>query len=148
MENPEQVFIPAVGLILVLLLLLWLLSRRRKSVQKRQSKTDTTNPDADMAEPTLASADDAGEASGGDNSAETADADDEEAFTVFRRDTSGQEGEAPTLSEAAHEHAERLAAIEQEMLALRELYQNEQISRDVYVAETRALYSEAKALIS
>jgi len=143
MENPEQVFIPAVGLILVLLLLLWLLSRRRKSAQKKQAQTDTSNTEAEMAEPTLSSGDE------GDG-ADLPDEDDDAAFTVFRRDTGGQDAEnaAPALSEAAHENAERLTAIEQEMLALRELYQNEQISRDVYVAETRALYAEAQALIS
>ena len=39
-----------------------------------------------------------------------------------------------------------LKAIEQQMLAVREKYQNGQILQDVYVAETRRLYNSAKAV--
>jgi hypothetical protein len=39
-----------------------------------------------------------------------------------------------------------LAAIEQEMLAVRQLYADGHILKDVYVAETRRLYGKAKAL--
>jgi len=41
---------------------------------------------------------------------------------------------------------EDLAAIEQEMLAVRQLYADGHILKDVYVAETRRLYGKAKAL--
>ena len=39
-----------------------------------------------------------------------------------------------------------LAAIEQEMLAVRQLYADGHILKDVYVAETRRLYGKAKAI--
>ena len=39
-----------------------------------------------------------------------------------------------------------LAAIEQEMLAIKQLFSDGHILKDVYVAETRLLYSKAKAL--
>ena len=39
-----------------------------------------------------------------------------------------------------------LAVIEQEMLAVRQLYADGHILKDVYVAETRRLYGKAKAL--
>ena len=39
-----------------------------------------------------------------------------------------------------------LAAIEQEMLAIKQLFSDGHILKDVYVAETRRLYSKAKAL--
>lgn len=50
---------------------------------------------------------------------------------------------------SAHEEktSSRLLGIEQEMLALKELYQDGQIARDVYVTETRALYKEAEGLV-
>ncbi|MGC6516797.1 MAG: hypothetical protein ACON49_02095 [Candidatus Puniceispirillaceae bacterium] len=40
----------------------------------------------------------------------------------------------------------RLADIEQEMLAIRELFRQGQISRSVYVAETKALYETARMM--
>ena len=39
-----------------------------------------------------------------------------------------------------------LAAIEQEMLAIKQLFSDGHILKDVYVAETRRLYGKAKAL--
>ena len=39
-----------------------------------------------------------------------------------------------------------LVAIEQEMLAVRRLYTGGHVIKDVYVSETRRLYSEAQAL--
>ena len=39
-----------------------------------------------------------------------------------------------------------LVAIEQEMLAIRSLYTNGQIIKDVYVSETRRLYAKAQAV--
>jgi len=38
----------------------------------------------------------------------------------------------------------RLVDIEQEMLAIRELFRQGEISRSVYVAETKALYETAR----
>ena len=42
--------------------------------------------------------------------------------------------------------SERLKAIEQEMIDVRQKYQNGQMLQDVYVAETRRLYDSAKAV--
>jgi hypothetical protein len=39
-----------------------------------------------------------------------------------------------------------LAAIEQEMLAIKQLFSDGHILKDAYVAETRRLYGKAKAL--
>ena len=39
-----------------------------------------------------------------------------------------------------------LVAIEQEMLAIRSLYTNGQIIKDVYVSETRRLYAKAQTV--
>ena len=52
------------------------------------------------------------------------------------------EFEEPT--EAVAQRNELLGAVEQEMLATRQLYLNGHISKDVYVAETRALYERAQ----
>lgn len=57
-------------------------------------------------------------------------------FQFFRRGS----GKA-----AADDNAD-LVAIEQEMLAVRQLYADGHILKDVYVAETRRLYGKAKAL--
>jgi len=57
-------------------------------------------------------------------------------FQFFRRDS---------CKTAADDNAD-LAAIEQEMLAVRQLYADGHILKDVYVAETRRLYGKAKAL--
>ena len=57
-------------------------------------------------------------------------------YQVFRR------GSGKT---ATDDNAD-LAAIEQEMLAVRQLYADGHILKDVYVAETRRLYGKAKAL--
>jgi len=42
--------------------------------------------------------------------------------------------------------ASQLADIEQQMLALRELFRNGEIARSVYIAETKALYETARLL--
>ncbi|MGC6440267.1 MAG: hypothetical protein ACON4Q_06495, partial [Candidatus Puniceispirillaceae bacterium] len=54
---------------------------------------------------------------------------------------------APHQSDSEKRLSNRLMSIEQEMLALKELYQDGQITRDVYVNETRHLYGEAEKLV-
>ena len=54
---------------------------------------------------------------------------------------------APHQSNSEKRLSNRLMSIEQEMLALKELYQDVQITRDVYVNETRHLYGEAEKLV-
>ena len=54
---------------------------------------------------------------------------------------------APHQSDSEKRLSHRLMSIEQEMLALKELYQDGQITRHVYVNETRHLYDEAEKLV-
>lgn len=102
-------------------------------------------------------ADDAGDkgSPASDSAAVTSDASNVEAaapagFSFFRRKKSSNSKVASTdatdvadLPEMVETPA--LHAVEQEMLATRQLYLNGHISKDVYVAETRALYARAKA---
>ena len=104
-----------------------------------------------------ASADDAGDsgALASDSMAANSDASNIEAaapagFSFFRRKKSSKPKVASAdatdvadLPEMVETPA--LHAVEQEMLATRQLYLNGHISKDVYVAETRALYARAKA---
>ncbi|ADE40765.1 hypothetical protein [Candidatus Puniceispirillum marinum] len=57
-------------------------------------------------------------------------------FSFFKRESSGAKVDAELIS------------IEQEMLAIRQLYMDERITKDVYVVETRRLYEKASALRS
>ena len=61
---------------------------------------------------------------------------------VFHRRKAKNHGTAMQIDDADPEVA--LAAIEQEMLATRQLYLDGVISKDVYVAETRNLYGKAQ----
>jgi hypothetical protein len=61
----------------------------------------------------------------------------EDGFQFFKRDS----GEKSQIDDDA-----ALAAIEQEMLAVRQLFADGHILKDVYVAETRRLYGKAKTL--
>ena len=61
---------------------------------------------------------------------------------VFHRRKAKNQGTAMQIDDADPEVA--LAAIEQEMLATRQLYLDGVISKDVYVAETRNLYGKAQ----
>ena len=152
MESPILLFGPVVGLLVVLLLLLWLMGRRRKSSPKGADNLAASSEN-ENAEP---------------NFAENTEEDDElGSFTIIRRDdetnepavemqntalggqdaTSSAESDL-SLSDAAIANAERLAAIEQEMLAVRDLYRQDKITKDVYVSETRSLFEEAKKLTS
>lgn len=151
MENPALLFGPAVGLLLILLIILRLMGRGRKpatpvSDSEMPSDNDVDGPTSEPSDASLAD-----EPIGN--------------FTIIRRDDSSDAGEGKdeaddtisdeavmpewqTVSDAAIVNADRLAAIEQEMLAVRDLYQNEKINKSVYVAETRALFEEAKSLTS
>jgi hypothetical protein len=61
-------------------------------------------------------------------------------FALLRRDS-----EPPPDTPAA---LARLTEIEQEMLALRDLFQSGEISRETYVTDSRALFDEAEKLAS
>ena len=57
-------------------------------------------------------------------------------FSFFKRESTGAKTDAELIS------------IEQEMLAIRQLYIDERITKDVYVVETRRLYEKASELRS
>ena len=155
MESPTLLFGPVVGLLVVLLLLLWLMGRRRKSSEKIVETAANTDG-IEASEPNISQ----------DNAGDSSD-EDLGSFTIIRRDDETDEpaidmqgvqtdaDEQPSkteaalnVTEAAIANAERLAAIEQEMLAVRDLYRQDKIKTDVYVSETRALFDEAKRLTS
>ena len=155
MESPTLLFGPVVGLLVVLLLLLWLMGRRRKSSEKIVETAANTDG-IEASEPNISQ----------DNAGDSSD-EDLGSFTIIRRDDETDEpaidmqgvqtdaDEQPNkteaalnVTEAAIANAERLAAIEQEMLAGRDLYRQDKIKTDVYVSETRALFDEAKRLTS
>ena len=57
-------------------------------------------------------------------------------FSFFKRESADAKADAAVIS------------IEQEMLAIRQLYMDERITKDVYVVETRRLYEKASELRS
>jgi hypothetical protein len=59
-------------------------------------------------------------------------------FALLRRDSEQPADGPPALA--------RLTEIEKEMLALRDLFQSGEISRDTYVTDSRALFDEAEKL--
>jgi len=63
-------------------------------------------------------------------------------FVFHRRKAKSKPRHTPSAASA--EPVGTLAAIEQEMLATRQLYLDGVISKDVYVAETRTLYTKAQ----
>ena len=159
MESPALLFGPAVGLLVVLLLLLWLMGRRRKSVPSADLSAQNENDDsaaegAVSVEPSVADESDKQDAMGAFTIIRRDDEADDEASTetasedISTASQKSDNSEWQTISEAAIANAERLAAIEQEMLAVRDLYHQNKIDKFVYVAETRTLFEEAKALTS
>ena len=66
--------------------------------------------------------------------------DEADGFQLFKRKSN------PTNANPAQalDDMKRLIDIEQEMLAIRELFRQGEISRSVYVAETKALYETAR----
>ena len=114
------------GIVLVLLLmLLWLVMWLGQRLAGGKSKSALAETD-----------DDAGATSRQKGAmASTAD-DDGGRFHFFRRAS-----QPPVSDDTA-----ALMAIEQEMLAVRQLFADGHILQDVYIAETRRLYSKAKML--
>lgn len=127
------IFLIGAGLSLALLMLLFLLMRR--NAQKKRGLRPAALAIAEADEPALVPPqtehpadppreDEAIKEAGG--------------FQFFKR-KKAEKTEIPS-SEATM----RLVDIEQEMLAIRELFRSGQISRSVYVAETKALYETAR----
>jgi hypothetical protein len=104
-------------------LLVWLLLQMMFAKDQRKSAADKTPP-VELSETIDASA--ADETNSGRE------------FSFFKK-------EPDSGSEAAAEDA-ALKAIEQEMLAVRKLYSNGHLIKEVYVSETQRLYEKARTL--
>ena len=125
MQRPEGRYIFFGIAIVVALLLVWqLLALLQMLFPKKQSKSK-----ADKTPPIELS--------------ERVDSDTENAagFSFFKKSDDTE------TSENTAEEAD-LIAIEQEMLAVRQLYTDGQLIKDVYVSETRRLYNKAQSIRS
>ena len=109
--------------VVVALLLVWLLLQMMFAKDQRKSAADKTPP-VELSETIDASAADETNIGQG--------------FSFFKK-------EPDSGSEAAAEDA-ALKAIEQEMLAVRKLYSNGHLIKEVYVSETQRLYEKARTL--
>ena len=132
------IFLIGAGLSLVVFLLLFLILRRRAAKSKslrptaqnildEMAQKDSENdgmPTLDSLQPEITAQ----------------QADNAEGFQLFKRKTKATNANP----EQASEDMKRLVDIEQEMLAIRELFRQGEISRSVYVAETKALYETAR----
>ena len=132
------IFLIGAGLSLVVFLLLFLILRRRavkskslrptaQNILDEMAQKDSENdgmPALDSLEPEFT----------------TQTADDADGFQLFKRKSKSTNASSAVLSA----DMKRLADIEQEMLAIRELFRQGEISRSVYVAETKALYETAR----
>ena len=149
------IFFIGAGLSIVLFLLLFLVLRR--NAQKRKG----LRPNAQAAAMAAAALEkeveatpqiDMGHSSG--NQHETALAqgdmaseDNGSGFKLMKRQrkkNKDKNRDAPRSVAASQDDLARLVDIEQEMLAIREMFRQGEISRSVYVAETKALYETAR----
>ena len=131
-------FLIGAGLSLALLLILFLLLRRNAQKQRGlrpsaaaiaiENELESAHQEIQVTSP---DADDTG----------ALPADDAGGFKLFKRKKSASKSQK---SKNTAENVTRLVDIEQEMLAIRELFRTGQISRSVYVAETKALYETAR----
>ena len=149
-------FIIGAGLALVLLLVLFLLLRRsaqnkkglRPAAAAIAAEAEADQPvEPSLSVPAGASADEAGTLTIAVGSETGDDADG--GFKLFKRKSKKSAKDkvakgSNTLTKSDIDA--RLREIEQEMLAIRELFRNGEITQSVYVAETRALYDTAKLI--
>ena len=128
MQRPEGRYIVFGMAIVTALFVVWLLLTVLQMMffgQQTQQATDKTPPKELSDQPDTANVT--------ETETETADG-----FSFFKKSEDaeiGQTDEDPAL-----------VAIEQEMLAVRRLYTGGHVIKDVYVSETRRLYSEAQAV--
>ena len=127
------IYLIVIGLVLVLLLCLLLFLRRRSQSKKGLRPAAAAVVDEIEAMPEPPALSDAAE-SQSEAIEETG------GFKIFKKnDKQKKAGQSDdTLSQ--------LQSIEQEMLALRELFRNGEITRSVYIAETKALYDKAQQI--
>ena len=128
-----------VGLTLVGLLFLLLVLRRRSAAKKglRPAAAAIADETAEIAPPSVSEEPNLApkESNGG--------------FTFFKKKKSKTPKKAPISEKQTEPDAETLARLEdleQQMLALRELFRDGDITRSVYIAETKALYNIAQEL--
>ena len=149
------IFFIGAGLSIVLFLLLFLVLRR--NAQKRKG----LRPNAQAAAMAAAALEKEAEATpqidmgqGSENQHDTARAqgdmaseDNGSGFKLMKRQrkkSTDKNTDAPRSDAASQDDLARLVDIEQEMLAIREMFRQGEISRSVYVAETKALYETAR----
>ncbi len=155
------VLLGVMGVLMVCSLMLLSRSRKKSRARKAGSKQPV--------EPSFAQADGSATGHDGDSAASQLESEPEDAdlaldkdaaagyggasssgFTFFRRKgakkTSSVIKDDDDMGSSAVKSADEdyLSAVEQEMLATRQLYLNGHISKDVYVSETRALYKRAR----
>ena len=126
-QRPDGRYIVFGLAVVLVLLLLWLLLVVLQLIffrQRHQKTVDDKTPPTELTEHAEA-----------DSDAET---DTTDGFSFFRKVPDAVAGDLDENPE--------LVAIEQEMLALRSLYTDRQIIRDVYVSETQRLYAKAQTV--
>ena len=123
LQHPNGRYIFAGMVVVVMLLALWT-TLRLIQVMLGETPVEATRSMPPVPPSPEPRQDAAGETVAGDD------------FQFFKRGDKA----APNEADAA------LSAIEQEMLAVRQLFADGHIVKDVYVAETRRLYSKAKML--
>ena len=112
--------------VVLALLLVWLLLLLLKMVfakDQRKSTADKT-PSVELSKTTVAPA--------------AAETNSDQGFSFFKKE--------PDLRSGAADEDAALKAIEQEMLAVRQLYSNGHLIKEVYVSETRRLHKKARTL--
>ena len=151
------IFFIGAGLSIVLFLLLFLVLRR--NAQKRKGLRPNAQAAAMAAaalekEPEATPQIDMGHSSGTQHETalaqgDMASEDDGSGFKLMKRQrkkNKDKNTDAPRSVAASQDDLARLVDIEQEMLAIREMFRQGEISRSVYVAETKALYETARLL--
>ena len=124
------IYLIVIGLVLVLLLCLMLFLRRRGQSKKQLRPAAAAVADDTKALPELPTFGEADTMSGSDEGAD--------GFQIFKKKKSQNK------DSKSDDLVSQLQNIEQEMLALRELFRNGEITRSVYIAETKALYEKAQ----
>ena len=135
-----------VGLILVALLLTLLVLRRRASAKKglRPAAAAAANLGSDDQSPAAVQMDITISQEDPVEQTKT-----DGGFQLFKKKKSKSAKQKKTSAKSAEADAEivaRLEDLEQQMLALRELFRAGDITRSVYIAETKALYDIAQTL--
>jgi hypothetical protein len=109
---------------------------KKAAMKKASAKKKTESKIRSPIDPEVDAGDDILRTDDAKNTKAPASDDTASGFSFFKRESSGTKVDAELIS------------IEQEMLAIRQLYMDERITKDVYVVETRRLYEKASELRS